>query len=183
MDSFTNGTQAKDQINVALDPYSTHAPILAAVMAIAPPGDVIEFGIGGYSTPLLHGLCALSGRHMVSVESNEQWAKELLSYASNNHSIVIERSPHLSPVITSRKWAVAFVDNGQYERRPCLNIIYDRCGIVVVHDTERPELYEYEPFLTEMFKYRVDLVTRPWRVKTTIVSNAHDISRLKGLWK
>lgn len=168
---------------MALDPYSTHAPILAAVMAIAPPGDVIEFGIGGYSTPLLHGLCALSGRKMVSIESNAQWMKELSSYASDGHLLVHDPSPHASPIVTSRRWAVAFVDNGQYERRPCLDVIHDRCDIIVVHDTERPELYAYEPFLTEMFKSRVDLVTKPWRVKTTIVSNTQDISRIKGLWK
>ena len=165
-----------------LDQYSTHVGPLAAAMMIAPPGDVLECGAGGYSTPLLHAMCKISGRNLQTIDSNPKWAEQLKSYAVGTHKLNVEPVEQSVPMIRARQWALAFVDNGQFERKPCLDALVGRAALIVVHDTERPELYAYEPLLST-FKYRADLVTRPWVVKTSIVSNTIDLARLRDLWK
>lgn len=164
-----------------LDPYATHVGPLAAALSIAPPGDVLECGAGAYSTPLLHALCRLSGRRLLTVDSNPQWAKELQSYAVGTHTLSVQPIDQTVAIIARQSWALAFVDNGQFERRPCIEAIAHKASVIVVHDTERPDLYAYEPLLSS-FKHRVDLVTKPGRVKTTIVSHTQDLSRLRDMW-
>lgn len=167
-----------------LDQYSTHTPVVAGVMQIAPVGDVLELGAGGYSTPLLHALCKLQGRNLVTVESDDKWLADLLSYSTATHKMIHARVPSVDPVIVSRRWAVAFVDNGQFERKPCMDKLVDRCDIMIVHDTERPDLYDYEPFLSQRFSNRVDLITKPWKTcVTSVLSNTQNLDAIRDLWK
>ncbi len=171
---------------MALDQYSTHVPVVAAVMLMAPAGDVLELGAGGYSTPILHVMCKMQSRKLVTIESNEVWLGSLSGYASELHAMIHAREPANHPAIKSRRWAVAFVDNGKDERKPCLDILVDNCDILIVHDTEpaQAKLYNYEPFLSQRFKSRVDLVTRPWiNCHTSVLSNTVNLDVLRTVFK
>ncbi len=171
---------------MALDQYSTHVPVVAAVMLMAPAGDVLELGAGGYSTPILHAMCKLQCRGLVTIESNAEWLGKLLPYESTTHYMIHAKDPANHTAIVSRRWAVAFVDNGQYERKPCMDLLVDRCDIMIVHDTEpaQAKLYNYEPFLSQRFKHRVDLVTRPWiNCHTSVLSNTVNLDVLRTVFK
>jgi len=155
-------------------------------MQIAPAGDVLELGAGGYSTPLFHALCKLQGRSLVTIDSEEKWIADLMPYSTKTHQMIHARVPSVDPVIVSRKWAVAFVDNGQFERKPCMDKLVDRCEIMIVHDTEpaQAKLYDYEPFLTQRFKYRVDIITHPWKnCQTSVLSNFFDLEPIRSMFK
>ena len=161
-----------------VDPYASHIAVLAAVIQ-GTEGPVLECGAGVYSTPLLHALCAARARELVTIETNATWAKELSSFFIGTHRLVSPQKLADEPMLR-RAWDVAFVDNGQFEREPCIRALANVARFIVVHDTEHPELYGYEPLLSQ-FKHRIVIVSRPWKVTTSVVSNLAAIDWLKGI--
>ncbi len=54
------------------NPYSTHQPVLYAVVK-STSGPVIEFGTGFGSTDLLHEMCKKEGRILISLDDDREW--------------------------------------------------------------------------------------------------------------
>ena len=50
----------------------SHLPILLRAMK-ATTGPVLELGAGIYSTPILHALCQIEGRKLVTYESDPEF--------------------------------------------------------------------------------------------------------------
>jgi len=59
--------------------YGTHlAPLIKAVSKT--DGDILELGMGVFSTPFLHYTAILSNRKLVSIENDKSWAKFFFDY-------------------------------------------------------------------------------------------------------
>jgi len=156
----------------------THEPLLAAAVAVAERGPVLELGAGYASTPLLHTLCAAQGRRLLTVDSNPEWIERFASLRSDSHHLVTlddwSKLANLARTFAGgdgvQTWAVVFVDHAPAERR-IVDISYfaHRAEFLVVHDTEHP-LYGYGQVLAT-FPHRVDYRRMvPW---TSVVSHVH----------
>jgi len=164
---------------VEIDPYATHLPALAACAARC-AGPVLELGVGWYSTPLLHAHCGSRGLDLFSVESAAAWLNQFLHMAAPWHEFLQARMPDEAADLASRLWGLVVVDNAKQARVPWIERVADTAGLIVVHDTELPGAYGYEPCLSE-FAHRVDYKRlKPW---TSVVSNTQPLDWLRRLWK
>lgn len=115
--------------------WGSHLPAVLACVA-ASTGPVLELGVGHFSTPQLHALCAVMGRQLVSVESHPDWLYEMASkYASDGHTF--------SESIPERKlnvrWGVSFIDHspGGANRADAFRKLIDVSSFVVMHDAQK----------------------------------------------
>lgn len=140
--------------------YSTHIPMLIKAVQMT-NGSVLELGAGLYSTPLLHWLCAESGRKLITYETDPGFFEWLKTYQSETHSIVDNLN------LPESHWSVVFIDNGIDEREKCAIRFKDSADLIVLHDTES-DLYGYKNVFPH-FKFRYDWkFCKPW---TTTLSN------------
>lgn len=155
------------------DPYSTHlAPLVGAVLhsgELFPRSDIVEYGCGYYSTPLLAGLSRYQKRRYRCVTSSLEWSKRFCSL------------PDSMEVILSSEWrdypppecGILFIDNEELvvHRFNHLFKVDKTAGIVVLHDA-RPTL----PWgsLGDRYKYIYTCTRYP--PYTTILSNSDDPS-------
>ena len=94
------------------DGHGTHQPVLYAALQ-ATAGDVIEFGMGYYSTPMLHDLCAAAGRQLVSLDTDESWVDRFRWLGSASHRIMHVESWEGDvevEALYAREWGLALVD-------------------------------------------------------------------------
>lgn len=159
--------------------YLSHIPVLSAAVNIA-PGPVLELGAGLGSTLLLHGLCGISKRKLVTLETDELWLRKFMNFGRSWHEFRLVDS-YLDLPEYQQKWGLSFVDHGIAEQRgQSVLKLRDISDIIVCHDTCHYFLYGYEPVLSA-FKYR-------WNYKphglggsnpmTTVVSQTVDVGRL-----
>ena len=117
-----------------INPGGTHFPILAAAVART-WGDVLELGIGDYSTPMLHHMLARSSKHLVSLETSEEWLELFAHFRSLNHELNLMK--RWEDVAVGHNWGVVFVDVAPGDARPGLAAAFkDTAHFVVCHDTE-----------------------------------------------
>jgi hypothetical protein len=122
-----------------INPGGTHFPILAAAVART-KGPVMEFGVGDYSTPMLHLMLKGTGRQLTSCDNNEEWLTVFADLYSDEwwHRFRLcydwekwGEIPHYSPI------SVAFIDCAPEEGRiQLLKSLADRAHFVVAHDLE-----------------------------------------------
>lgn len=143
-----------------LDPYSTHVPVLAAAVAAARPGPVLELGAGSFSTPLLHAICQATGRRLLTLDGDSNWAARFTEFRSETHRV--EVASDWDAAIPDDVWAVVFVDHAPAGRRVHeIDRLREACELMVVHDTEDAR-YGYEEVFAK-FAFRVDYTRlRPW---------------------
>lgn len=167
-----------------MNPYATHLPLLLKALA-ATSGDVLELGIGESSTPVLHEICRVQERRLVSIDSDPKFYEEYRGkYGSDLHSFYladVDWDTVLSGKVIVRSelvpWSVVLVDHRPAKRRSNDAAWFAHMAkYVVCHDTE-PEndrFYRWGKAFSA-FKYRYDDV----RVvpHTTVLSNEHDLSK------
>jgi hypothetical protein len=154
---------AIESLSEAYGRYRTHEPILAAAVAIARPGPVLELGCGTFSTPLLRAMCGAMGRRLVSVESDERFAKAWRVVHPEPGHEILDAIP-----LTGEPWSVVFVDHAPASARmKDVERLAESAEFLVLHDTEDP-VYEWQR-LGELFTFRADYRRmKPW---TSVVSN------------
>src|SRR3990167_10799577 len=89
--------------------YGTHlAPLIKAVGKTN--GDILELGMGIFSTPFLHYTAILNNRKLVSVENFKEWAKFFIyyRYEHDNHKILIVDKYADAPI--DKPWDVVLID-------------------------------------------------------------------------
>ena len=161
--------------------YGTHiGPLVTAVMNTT--GPVFEMGCGDFSTPLLHAICKVQGRELLSAETDKEWLREFEDLECDFHKMVYVPVYHEPDKINDRawdkvgnqNWSVILIDHRPGERR-AVDLMRFRlmAECLVVHDTEHPG-YKYEDVF-RCYKYRYD--ERRYNVWTTIVSNKHDVAQ------
>src|SRR3990167_11435146 len=95
--------------------WSSHLPILIKLLSIT-DGDVLEMGIGFYSTPYLHWAC-FEKRRLVSYENNPQYYRYNKGYTYGNplHEMYLIDSWDQADI--ERPWDVALIDHSPEMRR------------------------------------------------------------------
>lgn len=150
--------------------YGSHVPVLAACMALAPKGHVLELGSGLFSTPLLHYLCASQKRQLVTCEENAEWLEKFRKYECSWHSLLHVPNWDKCDRIDIERWTIVFVDHSPANRRGIeLNRLRGNSAYLVVHDTNSEWLEGHNlTGVLESFAYRKDFDTMP---VTSIVSD------------
>jgi hypothetical protein len=134
-------------------------------------GPVLELGAGLGSTYLLHGLCGVASRKLLTLDSNQDWLLRFINYGRPWHKFNMVES-YLDLPEYKENWGLAFVDHGIYEQRGYSITQLKHVPVIVVHDTCHPWLYGYNDALDE-YCYRWDYwVNGP---QTTVISNIRDI--------
>lgn len=120
--------------------YGSHQPVLIKLLNTITKGDVIEFGMGEYSTHVMHYICKQQGRNMLSLETDQQWIDKFKEY----NGLLIEPGKLKEYDFFKRKFSIALVDGQPLKFRQVfielMNVDY-----FIVHDTE-PEwrdLYDW----------------------------------------
>lgn len=123
--------------------YGTHQPVLIHLINET-KGGVIEFGMGVYSTPLIHNLCDLQKRYALSVETDREWYNKFQQYKC----LLIEPERINEYSFIKREYSVALIDGNPLKfRQTFINIMKDKVDYFVVHDSEvgqHDELYDYD---------------------------------------
>ena len=66
-------------------PFSSHQPVLIHTLNTITEGDVLEYGMGWHSTPIMHIICGMQGRNLLSVETDKNWFNKFVGYRSEKH--------------------------------------------------------------------------------------------------
>lgn len=124
--------------------WGSHLPALLACVG-ASRGDVLEIGVGHFSTPALHCLCGGMDRALVSYEKDDKWRdmfKDALPGAK--HAFVTEL-----PQDKSKQYGVVFIDDspGGENRANHFRNYIDRARFVVVHDYHHDNEEHISPLL------------------------------------
>jgi hypothetical protein len=117
--------------------FGTHLPILASVVLQARPGPVVEYGMGLYSTPLLHMLCEEMGRRLISFDGDPPWAEKFSDLRTDSHKIYgVKNWPEHEPIVDAiGPLDVVFIDHGPEDRRVVdADRLAYRSEFVIVHD-------------------------------------------------
>jgi hypothetical protein len=159
----------------------SHVPWLG-LLASRTTGPVIEFGIGGFSTILLHAMVAMQGRKLVSLETDPDWLANYKPLESENHHLGIVHNWVTFDI--GNYWDVAFVDcspasEEKQDVSPRVDIVKRLKGkakFIACHDTEAdipPSAGAYGWVkLDGLFKYQTILDKfRPW---TTVYSDVEE---------
>ena len=154
--------------------FGTHMPILAAAVLGARPGPVLEYGMGLYSSPLLHMLCEEQGRDLLSLDGDPPWAERFDGLrAGPRHTVVgVEdwdlSEPFVDEWLHGRDPAVVFIDHGPDERRVVdARRVAHLAELVLVHDWGQPPLPS-QVELASMFQYQWTSRVGPF---TCVLSN------------
>ena len=113
--------------------WSSHLPILIKLLSIT-DGDVLEMGIGFYSTPFLHWAC-FEKRKLVSYENNPKYMGYFKSFISDQHNIVFVEDWDNADI--ERPWDIVFIDHApSLRRKEEVRRLANWAKYIVVHDTQ-----------------------------------------------
>lgn len=137
--------------------YGTHLPALIKAMEKT-SGDVLEMGMGVFSTPFLHYQCMLQNRQLTSYENSAAWAGFFLHYAypNNNHKIVVLDDYTKADI--ERPWDVVLIDQTPDDNRTeSIRRLANYAKYIVIHDSNNDKrsrrVYHYHD-IYPLFKYR-----------------------------
>ena len=131
--------------------YFSHISVLSAAV-LKTAGPVLELGAGLGSTLLLHGLCGMLSRKLVTIDSNEDWLNKFINLRRSWHELKLVDTFINLPEY-SELWGLAFIDHGISEQRGHSLSALCNVPMIVCHDTCHYFLYNYAPGLSE-FKFR-----------------------------
>lgn len=156
--------------------WGSHIPMLIKVMENT-TGDVLEIGMGYYSTPLLHWICSDSKRYLHSYENIKGYFDLFQNGLNEYHKTYLVDC--FNGVGTNNVWSVAFIDSNPMEERAHIALaLADVAQIIIVHDSEHREerFYHYRELLNPVFKYRYDYTK--FRPNTSVYSNFNTLEFL-----
>lgn len=159
--------------------YGTHLPCLIKAMEKT-KGDVLELGMGVFSTPYLHYQCMLSKRKLVSYENFEPWMKFFSTkygYQDEYHELIFVNDYKDAKI--DKPWDVVLIDQTpDISRSETIIRLADKAKYIIIHDSS-PKFdvqYGYNK-IYPLFKYRTN-----WTKDSnnaTVLSNFVD---LKDFW-
>lgn len=119
-----------------MDEYSTHTPILQAILDNKNIASVFEFGCGLYSTILFAKKC----KSVISVEmQSKKWHEKMKNKIPKNVNLLY--SPGAYDAIEmfrnmKEDFDLVFVDGHGDSRWKCINEAFLKSDIIVTHDVE-----------------------------------------------
>ena len=157
--------------------WSSHIPILVKILEKT-QGDVLELGVGLFSTPLLHWLCQDQQRNLVSFESQQKYFDLNRQFQSDSHHLSLIAD--WDQIDIDRHWSVAFIDHEPAERRVVeIKRLAKSADYLIIHDSQSKEdsFYHYSQ-IYPLFKYRYDY-TQAFP-NTSVLSNFNRLEWLGG---
>ncbi len=160
--------------------YGTHlAPLIQAVNKTT--GNVLEMGIGIFSTPYLHYQCFVSKRHLTSYENNPSWMKRFSTHPFYGH---VYQGPYhdffcvndWDEADIEKPWDVALIDHSPSERRIVdIKRLAPFAKYIIIHDSNENQerVYHYSQ-IYPLFKYKT--VWDKDKNHATVLSNFHDLA-------
>lgn len=153
-------------------------------------GDLLELGMGMYSTPILYRISMEYKRNLVSIDTSLDWINKFISYNLTNYHKIYYFKNHqeLSEFGKDRKWGMVLVDHTYAALRPFDVINFaDKAEIVLAHDAESSSdfMYKYnEKNVRSHFKYACKFSVFHGKQKTShtstiILSNKIDLNKLQ----
>lgn len=154
--------------------YTTHMTMLIKVLLIS-KGDVVECGGGIFSTPLLHWLCKMQNRKLITYETEPSYYKFEKKFQNPGHKVIFVEN--WDDIDTKTHRGVVFIDHHPSERRMVETLRFkDTADFIIIHDTERQSREYNKEEVFDQFKYRYDWKDcKPW---TSVFSNTKDLSKL-----
>ncbi len=113
--------------------YATHLPLLRFLVEVFRPVRMIEFGMGPYSTPTLLS----RGGSVLSIETDSDWMKRS-QQDSRRHTVVLWPTDDVQDMLVhdaNSEFDLAFVDGPVQSRVPCVNRLFGRAQLIVIHDS------------------------------------------------
>jgi hypothetical protein len=158
--------------------WGSHIPVLLKLLEHT-TGNVLELGMGLYSTPLLFWACVSQDRDLVSYENYEKY---LNLFGKNNNT---HHETHLiadwTTIDLSRHFDIGIIDVNPMEFRSYLAVrIEDLVDYIVLHDSNPKEdnFYHYSGIYSR-FKYRFDY--NIFNPHTTVISKMCSLEFLNDL--
>jgi len=151
-----------------IDSYATALPVLFTCLRYS-SGDILEFGGGLYSTPLIHAF-AIGGRYARTVENDPIWAQFLATIickVSNTVSHELWATDYGVTPVDDHRWGVVFIDHVADRRALEIERVRPYADLIIAHDTDDAG-YCMEPILST-FPYRFDY--KGLTPHTTVVSD------------
>jgi hypothetical protein len=181
-----------------VETWCSHRPLLCAGLEITKGSSkpILELGCGYGSTPYLNKYTVFDNRKLISLDTNQEWLNTFKDLASDKHELIFKKDclkwnhetlewydsdndlPLWLDEVSKDGISVCLVDHASGERRHIdIKRLYERCDIMVIHDTE-PEATGYLlDKIWHLFKYRFDF--NKYGAGATIVSNKYDLSFLQ----
>ena len=166
-----------ERSHAAAEGWGTHAPLLAAVIATASPGPVLEIGVGRCSSPLVVEMCKAMGRDLTGLDSEKDWLGEMcdLGYPELIHFPDWSKLPEW---LAGKNFAVIFIDHGPGEARlPVTKAVRGHAEFVVCHDTFNPGYLIGLDAELATWKYKTDYTLMP--SCTSVVSDVRPYAGAK----
>ena len=163
--------------------YATHLGALIACVNKT-KGDVLELGMGLFSTPYLHYACTIGKRNLLSLENDPGWCKQFKNsdfmhflYENDYHKIELVENYEESPLI-QKEWDVVLIDQTpDGSRKESAKQLANLAKYIIVHDSnERHEKNYHYSEIYPLFKYK-----RVWDLDdrhATVLSNFVDLGDL-----
>ena len=144
-------------------------------------GDVLELGMGVFSTPYLHYKCMLDNRKLVSYENFESWMNFFVKYGyrNENHEINFVEKYANAPI--DKEWDLVLIDQTpDWSRAEEVRRLKDKAKYIVIHDSNEGRNYEQYHYkdIYPLFKYKS--VWDKDRNHASILSNFVDLT---DFWK
>ena len=117
------------------DGFSSHQPVLYETVKRT-AGNVLEFGCGYGSTPMLHNLCKKSGKKLLSLESDAEWVESFKNYETEWHEFILVTDwKEALEGIDLDSYEVAFIDQDTMGARySTIMALKDKVKFLVLHD-------------------------------------------------
>lgn len=154
--------------------YTTHIGVLVKVL-MQSKGLVIECGGGIFSTPLLHWICKMQKRKLITYEQDAPYYAFERQFQSPLHSVRFVED--WDKIEIPKHVGMVFIDHHPPERRMIETERFSKVAdYIVIHDTERVSREYNREEVLDAFKYRYDWKDcRPW---TSVFSNLKDLNFL-----
>jgi hypothetical protein len=135
--------------------WGTHMPMLIKLIPIT-MGDILEMGMGWYSTPLLHWISMDQNRKLVSYENDKEYYDIFKDAKNDLHEISYVEAWEDAHI--KKEWGVAFIDfRPKIERRKAVRDLANLAKFIIIHDTDpRSEKFYGYNKIYPLFKYRFD---------------------------
>lgn len=181
--------------NIANKPYSScmlnkiegwcnHRPLMYIALELTKKSNspILELGCGLGSTEQLHEYVKHDNRTLISFDTDENWLNTYKHLEGPNHKLVYKSDKDTTEwlnEVTNDGISVCLIDHAPGERRHSdIELIYKKCDILIIHDSE-PEATGYMLHkIWHLFKYRLDIKRNgAW---ATMVSNKYDFTQLNN---
>src|SRR3990167_2108264 len=143
--------------------YATHLGALIACVSKT-KGDVLELGMGLFSTPYLHYACTGSKRKLLSLENDKGWLRHFKGstfmhflYENEYHKLKLVDNYEESPLI-QKNWDVVLVDQTpDLSRKETVKRLANLAKYIIIHDSNddrhHRRTYQYDE-IYPLFKYK-----------------------------